>query len=172
MGSAIRHLRLTLKLSQKGFAEKIDRTVDAGTVSRWERGTLAPHKWKVEKLIAMAEAAGLNVVKDALESPLENWRAGLAVAMPELANRVTLLEIAAINADLYANDSAEDHDAFEQLRAAAAAVEQRLIAHVQEGDEPFLYDDYQRSFIAGLAEKHGSQKPARRLRNGKRQTTR
>src|SRR5260370_36494103 len=58
VGRAVRLLRERLNVSQSGLARMGGRTVDAGTVSRWERGSLVPQACKLVKLEESARRNG------------------------------------------------------------------------------------------------------------------
>jgi len=164
VGRAVRLLRERLNVSQSGLARMVGKTVDAGTVSRWERGSLFPQPWKLGKLEEIARKNGFDDIVETFATPLETWKAGMALTHPELVDLITLLEIAVLNADILGSDSQEDHAAFEGLRAAAKAVEERIVAHDRDGEPPFLFDDYQRRLMDELREKH---QPERRMPRGK-----
>jgi DNA-binding transcriptional regulator YiaG len=58
----IKELREKLYLTQEKFAQKVGVTFS--TINNWEKGTRTPHPFLFQKLLEMAEEAGLKNIKN------------------------------------------------------------------------------------------------------------
>jgi len=58
----IKELRNKLDLTQEQFAQKVGVTF--ATINNWERGTRTPHPFLFQKLLEMAEEAGLKNIQN------------------------------------------------------------------------------------------------------------
>jgi transcriptional regulator with XRE-family HTH domain len=58
----IKELRGKLDLTQEQFAQKVGVTFS--TINNWERGTRTPHPFLFQRLIEMAEEAGLKNIEN------------------------------------------------------------------------------------------------------------
>jgi len=58
----IKELRGKLDLTQEQFAQKVG--VTCSTINNWERGTRTPHPFLFQRLIEMAEEAGLKNIEN------------------------------------------------------------------------------------------------------------
>lgn len=61
MPNLIKELRDKLGLTQEQFAQKVGVTFS--TINNWEKGTRTPHPFLFQKLIEMAEEAGLKNIE-------------------------------------------------------------------------------------------------------------
>jgi hypothetical protein len=134
------HLGGDKPLPQSRFARKLD--VDAGTVSRWERGDLYPQPAQRSALISFARKARRNDLADAFRNPTANWRWAIQ-SNPMLANTLFLLELAALNRSALAREGEED-TYMEALYEIAAIVRDRLVERYKAGGHIVLMDDIQR----------------------------
>lgn len=62
VSNLIKELRNKLDLTQEQFAQKVGVTFS--TVNNWERGTRTPHPFLFQKLLEMAEEAGLKNIEN------------------------------------------------------------------------------------------------------------
>jgi len=58
----IKELRDKLDLTQEQFAQKVGVTFS--TINNWEKGTRTPHPFLFQRLIEMAEEAGLKNIEN------------------------------------------------------------------------------------------------------------
>jgi DNA-binding transcriptional regulator YiaG len=58
----VKKLREKLALTQERFAQKVGVTF--ATVNNWEKGTRTPHPFLFQKLLEMAEEAGLKNIEN------------------------------------------------------------------------------------------------------------
>jgi len=58
----IKELRDKLDLTQEQFAQKVGVTF--ATVNNWEKGTRTPHPFLFQRLLEMAEEAGLKNIRN------------------------------------------------------------------------------------------------------------
>lgn len=92
---AIKNLRLRLGLHQWELGEALGERFDAGTVSRWERGKLAPHRTTCELLARLAKKHGHVDLAAAFDPQLRDWRHD---ELDDDGSRIlALVEIALIN---------------------------------------------------------------------------
>ncbi|MFB3826473.1 MAG: helix-turn-helix domain-containing protein [Bryobacteraceae bacterium] len=139
---AVRMLRNRLGYSQPKLARSVGEDLDAGSVSRWERGLLAPQPANREALARLAERHGWNDLAAVFKEPLKEWKT--IVFGPAERRLLGLFEIillnhefdpgdgAAIPGELYQEVVNAIHAAVKALKRAHAAGEQiQMIGHEQ-----------------------------------------
>ncbi len=62
VSNLIKELRDKLDLTQEQFAQKVGVTFS--TINNWEKGTRTPHPFLFQRLIEMAEEAGLKNIEN------------------------------------------------------------------------------------------------------------
>jgi len=60
--SLIKELRKKLELTQEQFAQKVGVTFS--TINNWEKGNRTPHPFLFQRLLEMAEEAGLKNIEN------------------------------------------------------------------------------------------------------------
>jgi transcriptional regulator with XRE-family HTH domain len=151
ISTAIRELRLRLGWTQLALAQKLGHKAEPGMVSRWERGTLAPHPIYLEQLKKLASRNGHEQLVQILNDPLTNWKWAVALNVPELAELITRLEIAALNGSVFEHDEENDDS---RLRRVVAHIEAKLVKRYREGEEIQLWTDEQRATWLKIIAEH------------------
>jgi DNA-binding transcriptional regulator YiaG len=166
-GPAVKLMRKRLGLSQSQLARKIGRNVDAGTVSRWERGKLRPHPWKRRKLADLAAEGGMLDLAKMFEDGNPHWRIGLSLAaktdpvssddieMANFSRFLTLLEICAVNAFAGQYSTEEAHTAMRTLKSTVEKFVTFLVSEAEGGESIFFFDDFQRSVWMDVLKEQG-----------------
>lgn len=62
VSNLIKELRNKLDLTQEQFAQKVGVTFS--TINNWEKGTRTPHPFLFQRLLEMAEEAGLKNIEN------------------------------------------------------------------------------------------------------------
>jgi DNA-binding transcriptional regulator YiaG len=166
LGEAVKVLRGRLEVTQAKFAQILD--VDAGTVSRWERGDLAPTQRKCQALAVLARKKGVRDIAAVFADPLKSWMALYRSFEPYRMDQITALEIVTVNANILFEDIAAQR-LLQQLDIAVESLTKLLIKHVAEGEEMRLLDEAQQTLWLDTLERHGLKKqrqmtPAQRTR--------
>jgi transcriptional regulator with XRE-family HTH domain len=150
LASAIRELRARLEWTQLSLA--IALKVEPGMVSRWERGTLSPHRSYLARLKKLAEKQGLDQLVQILNDPIPNWKSALALEQPLLADLITRLEIVAMNGSMFEDEDSDDHN----LRRVVAHIEGKLVGRYTAGEEIFFWTDAQREMWLKVLAEHAA----------------
>src|SRR5207245_254815 len=74
VGRTVYLLRRRLHLTQLKLAEEIGWNIDAGSISRWERGACLPQSAARKRLVDIAQRAGQQSLADVFAEPISNWR--------------------------------------------------------------------------------------------------
>jgi transcriptional regulator with XRE-family HTH domain len=165
VGRAVKMLRNRLGWSQPKLARAIGDDLDSGSVSRWERGLLAPQPANREALARMAERHGWNDLVAAFSEPLSEWKA--VIFDPPERHLLALFEIILLNHELAEGDgSVISRAQFQEVvNAVLAAVKTLKRAHTA-GEQIDMIGEEQ--VAAWLHEIGGSTKrKARTAVNGK-----
>jgi DNA-binding XRE family transcriptional regulator len=72
---ALRQLRRRLGVSQPRLADMIGGRTNFVSVSRWERGKIAPNPWRCNKLAEIAAKAGRTDIAGVFKLGLDKWYA-------------------------------------------------------------------------------------------------
>jgi DNA-binding transcriptional regulator YiaG len=155
LSEAVKALRGRLDLSQAKFAQTAD--IDAGTVSRWERGDLSPTQRKCEALAVLARKKGMLDIAAIFLAPVENWRTLLRDAEPAAMNRIAELEIIAVNSYCLTEDE-NAQPLFQELDRVVDALTKLLLKHVAGDEEIRLWDAAHQTLWLEILERHGLKK--------------
>ena len=120
-------------------------------ISRWERGTLAPHRSYLDRLRMIAGQHELVQVGILLNDPIPNWTEYLVVIGhdPEFLRQ---LEIVAINNHKLLNE--DDGPTLQLFGSVLNQIMSRLVEKYLAGEPIFLFTDAQRNAWLDIVRGH------------------